>query len=161
MASWVISKTLGKDSPEYKDILKHNSMIDPKLHAIGVIQSEAHQEVANLIDWQIVFTSPMQRTMMTTINLFCNHPNMKNIKFVVLPIVREILHLDIAMDCQALVERYGAGKPEAKGLEFDFSRLFAYGTPDLWQVHTLNNISKQNMIFSRICEEQGPGDSLN
>jgi hypothetical protein len=76
----------------------------------------------------------MQRAIMTTINMFANHPNKKNIKFVVLPIVREIFHTmnDCCIDCYELLERYGPGKPESKGIEFDFSRLFAYGTPELW-----------------------------
>ena len=43
--------------------------------------------------------------------LFKNHPNKDNIEFVVLPIVREVLHTtnDIAMDCFELMEKYAAG----------------------------------------------------
>jgi len=76
----------------------------------------------------------MQRAMMTTIHMFKNHPNKANIKFVVLPIAREVLHTtnDIAMDCTEMIEKYGEGKPEACGLNFDFSRLFIYGIPQLW-----------------------------
>ena len=61
--------------------------------------------------------------MMTTVNMFCNHPDKASIKFVVLPIVREILHTmnDLCMDYNKLIDIYGPGKPEAKGVKFDFS----------------------------------------
>jgi len=53
----------------------------------------------------------MQRAMMTTIHMFKNHPNKENIKFVVLPIAREVLHTtnDIAMDCEELIKMYSEG----------------------------------------------------
>ena len=68
---------------------------------------------------------------MTTIHMFKNHPNKANIKFVVIPLVREVLHTccDIAMDVNELLEKYGNGKPAACGINFDFSALFLHGVP--------------------------------
>lgn len=76
----------------------------------------------------------MQRAMQTTIHMFKNHPNKDNMHFVVLPIVREVMHTtnDIAMDCFEMMEKFGEGKPAACGIKFDFSRLFLYGIPSLW-----------------------------
>jgi len=82
--------------------------------------------------------------MQTTIHMYKNHPNKDQIHFVVLPIVREVLHTtnDIAMDCFDLMAKYAEGKPETCGLKFDFSRLFLYGIPSLWQIYTLANVEK-------------------
>jgi hypothetical protein len=71
---------------------------------------------------------------MTTVHMFKNHPNKANIKFVVLPIVREVLHTtcDVAIDCEELMVKFGENTPAACGLNFDFSRMFLYGIPQLW-----------------------------
>ena len=76
----------------------------------------------------------MQRAMMTTVNMFCNHPNKDEIKFIVLPMCREIIHTmnDLCMDAFELIEKYGPGKPASKGIQFDFSMILAYGVPQLW-----------------------------
>jgi hypothetical protein len=89
------------------------------------LQCEAHQEVINGIDWKVVFSSPMQRAMMTTIHMFKNHPNKNNIQFVVLPIIREILHAtnDAAIDFDDLILKYGENSPASCGIKFDFSRF--------------------------------------
>ena len=49
--------------------------------------------------------------MQTTIHMYKNHPNKDQIHFVVLPIVREVLHTtnDIAMDCFDLMAKYAEG----------------------------------------------------
>ena len=79
----------------------------------------------------------MRRAMETAIHMFKNHPNAKRcIKFVVLPIAREIIHTicDIAIDYDQLIEMYG--KKDENGdytdLQFDYSRFFLYGIPQLW-----------------------------
>ena len=42
----------------------------------------------------------MRRAMQTTINMYKNHPNLKNIKFIVVPIIRELINNfnDISID---------------------------------------------------------------
>jgi len=44
--------------------------------------------------------------------MFKNHPTKKNIKFIVLPIVREVLETsnDIASDIYEIIEKYSPGK---------------------------------------------------
>ena len=84
---------------------------DPELHAIGIEQCEAHQKAVNEINWKVVYTSPMQRTLMTTINMFKNHPNKESIQFIVLPVVREVMKTmnDVAMDVNLLLEKFAPG----------------------------------------------------
>ena len=69
----------GPDSEQFQAVEKDPEGYDPELHDIGILQCQAHQEVINSIDWKVVFTSPMQRAMMTTIHMFKNHPNKNNI----------------------------------------------------------------------------------
>jgi hypothetical protein len=126
--------------------------VDPELHPIGVKQCEAQQPQVNALKFHTVFSSPMQRAMMTTIHMFKNHPQKDQINFVVLPIAREVLHTtnDICMDPYELVEKYGHGKEAACGINFDFSRLFVYGIPELWQVFTLANVELQKAVIEKL-----------
>ena len=89
---------------------------------------------------------------MTTVNMFKNHPNKDNIHFVVLPMVREVLgwQCDIAMDCHEMMQKFSEGAEYAGGLKFDFSRMFLYGIPQLWQVFTLSHVNKQKEVVSQI-----------
>ena len=126
--------------------------MDPELHPSGIVQCEFHQEEVNKIDYKVVFTSPMQRTMMTTIHMFKNHPNKENIKFVVLPFMREVYHTtnDIAIDCFEMMDKFGEGKEAACGLNFDFSNMFMYGVPELWQTYTIADVEKQKMLLNEM-----------
>jgi|LakMenEpi03Aug12_release.lakeMendotaPanAssembly.Ray.scaffolds.fasta_scaffold5343521_1 hypothetical protein len=47
----------------------------------------------NEIEFQTVFVSPMYRTCMTAMNMFKTHPKRQIIKFVILPIAKEMLNL--------------------------------------------------------------------
>ena len=52
---------------------------------------------------------------MTTIEMFKNHPNKENIRFIVVPIIREVLHTinDVCMDVNELVKKYAHGSKAA------------------------------------------------
>jgi len=118
--------------------------MDPELHPAGIVQCEAHQDELHKIDYKIVYTSPMQRCLMTTIHMFKNHPNKANIKFVVLPFMREVYSTtnDIAIDCFEMMEKFKEGSDMACGLNIDFSNMFMYGVPDLWQTYTIADVEK-------------------
>ena len=94
----------------------------------------------------------MQRCLMTTIHMFKNHPYKKNIKFIVLPIAREVLGFccDISMDVNELVEKYANGKPITCGINFDFSALYQNGVAQLWQISTLADITLQKEAMLEI-----------
>lgn len=99
-----------------------------------MMQCEAAHPVVNSVDFPVVFCSPMQRCIMTTIHMFKNHPNKDKIKFIILPIVREVLHTisDIAMDVNELMAKFADGQPGNFGIKFDWSRLSMFGNPQLW-----------------------------
>jgi len=107
----VTADQFGHDSAEMKTLFADPDGADPELHQVGIMQSESHQDFVNNVDWKVVFTSPIQRAMQTTIHMYKNHPNKDKIHFVVLPIVREYLHTtsDVAIDCGELMEKYAEG----------------------------------------------------
>jgi len=84
----------------------------------------------------------MQRAIQTCIHLFKDHPNKKTIRFVVLPIVREVLETsnDIALDIDVIVQKYSKDQPLCEGIHFDFSMNMLIGQPKLWQIFTLANL---------------------
>ena len=83
----------------------------------------------------------MQRAMQTAIHMFKNHPNLAKIRFIVLPLVHEIIHTcnDMHMDAEEMMEKYAAETEICQGLNFDFSMLLSSGAPNLWSVKTLTN----------------------
>lgn len=131
--TWV-KATYGAGSKEHKACHNDPELLDPELHPIGIMQCEAAHPVVNAMDVKIIFTSPLQRTITTTIHMFKNHPNKANIKFIVLPIIREILSTtnDFAMDCDELMAKYADGSPLNHGIKFNWSRMYDYGQPSLW-----------------------------
>lgn len=90
----------------------------------------------NKLTFKVVFVSPMTRTLMTTVSLFCNHPDKDQIKFVVLPLLREKLHWssDLSADVFTVIERFKPDSPDSQGIVFDFSGMFAFNEPQLWQI---------------------------
>ena len=69
----------GDGSKEWQAVLEDPSLMDPELHPAGFMQCEAAQPIANSINFKVVFTSPMQRAIMSTIHMFKYHPNRANI----------------------------------------------------------------------------------
>jgi len=116
------------------------------------MQCENHHDVINAIAWKVVFVSPLIRALMTAVHMFKTHPNKANIKFVVLPTIREVMHTtnDIASDIHDVIERFGPGKPDAHGINLDFSKMFVYGIPSLWQVYTVCNLEKQKLLLDQV-----------
>lgn len=112
-----------RGSEEYNNQIKNSlDLIDPDLHSIGIIQCDIHKSITDQIHTKTVFVSPIQRAIQTTIELFKHHPNLLSIKFIILPLVREILNTsnDVGIDCYDLMEKYKDGSPINKGLIFDF-----------------------------------------
>mmetsp|Transcript_48850 Transcript_48850/g.35949 ORF Transcript_48850/g.35949 Transcript_48850/m.35949 type:complete len:106 (-) Transcript_48850:261-578(-) len=89
--------------------------------------------------------------------MFKSHPRKAQIRFVVLPIVREVLETsnDIATPVDLLLEIYKPGSEILHGLHFDFSLMFSYGNPDLWQIFTLANLGKQKELIQQLRAKDG------
>lgn len=133
-------------------------MYDPGLHEIGIIQAETNQSHVNAINFKVVFVSPLQRTLQTCIHLFKNHPNKKDIRFIVLPVAREVLETsnDIAHHIDEIIEKYAPDQELCQGITFDFSLNLLHGQPRLWQIYTIANLKKQkDLVLSLKANEKG------
>jgi hypothetical protein len=76
--------------------------------------------------------------------MFKNHPRKNEIKFVVQPILREVMNTcnDIPRSVAEITTTYSKGAAICEGIVFDFSLLFNFGIPDLWPVFTLATFSQ-------------------
>ena len=109
---------------------------------MGIKQCEDHQFEMNAISFKVIFVSPMRRALQTAIHMFKGHPEKLVIKFIVLPIAREVMGwaCDIAMSCEEMMKEFGE---EQEGISFDFTMLSDYAVQQMWQVYTYANIEKQ------------------
>jgi broad specificity phosphatase PhoE len=97
-----------------------SNLVDPFLSHIGINQSIAAQPTINQLPIKYVLVSPIHRTLETASLLFETHPNRGSIKFIVLPLIREIMANpdDIpAFTLNRLKDKYESHKD----LHFDFS----------------------------------------
>jgi len=86
----------------------------------------------------------MQRAIQTAIHMFKKHPNLANIRFIVLPIIREVLETsnDIMPNIETSAKKYSPGEAICEGLNFNFALIYLFGIPRLWQIYTLANLEK-------------------
>lgn len=99
-----------------------------------------------------MLVSPLRRALQTTIHMFAGHPNLQNIKFLVVPQCHEIMEdsCDIPTDYLEIINKYAQEEPACKGVKFDFSWLLNYGQPQLWSVLSLTNVEKQVFMMSKL-----------
>ena len=67
-------------------------LIDAPLDEKGIDQCIQAQKEVNLKNIKIVFVSPLQRALETSLHMFSKHPNLGKIKFIVQPLLREVLN---------------------------------------------------------------------
>jgi len=91
----------GEESDEFFSMQKDKQFIDTPLHPIGVLQCEANSGAVHCLNAKYVLVSPMMRAMQTCVGMFKDHPRVANIKFIVVPILREILHTVCDVPCCA------------------------------------------------------------
>ena len=129
-------------------------MHDPELHPLGAFQVEHNAPNVEGLNFKYVLVSPMQRAMQTAIHMFKNHKNLDKIKFLVVPILREIMYTanDIHVDPAKLIEKYAPGQEICQGLEFDFSMIkIGDEPPDIyWCINTFTNYDVVDYFFKKL-----------
>jgi len=126
--------------------------IDCSLHKYGVLQAKLSQKIVNEIDFAVVFVSPLRRAMQTSYYLFETHPNRTNIRFIVLPLVRECL--DTSNDIPngtttTLLEEFS----NKNGVAYDFSLIKSLKVPELWTYEVLTDESKKKSLYERTVKK--------
>lgn len=94
----------------------------------------------------------MRRAMQTCIGMFKDHPKVAEIKFIVVPLVREILHTvcDMPICVHELIRTFAKGEEACQGIEFDFS-LLMHGEPQYWTINTLCNPAKISLFWEKLA----------
>ena len=95
----------------------------------------------------MVLVSPMVRTCMTTVNMFATHPNRQNIKFILCPIIKELLasNYDLTHSVEYLYSLFGDKQIEKNhGMKFDFSQIMGavYGVNMAWNFNVITNLKE-------------------
>lgn len=101
--------------------------------------------------------------MQTAIHMFKGHPNLPNIKFVVEPMLHEVLHTtcDIHINAMDLIQKFAPGQPTCYGVNFDFSKITSMAQPQLWNISTHANQSKKDLFFERLSQKEGGASYAN
>ena len=133
-------------------------LIDPPLSQLGIVQSREGQPEVNKLDVQYVFVSPLLRAMQTSQILFETHPNKEKIKFMVLPIIREVISSMNDLPCWTLKETKEKFE-KIPGMHYDFSKFYEYPKPNLYFLYNLNE-DEAKKAFERI-EKDGEESYVN
>jgi len=112
-------------------------LVDPVLSHIGVNQSTAAQSLVNVLPIQYVLVSPIQRTLETARLMFATHPNLPNIRFVVLPIIREIMANPDDIPCFTL-DRMKKKYTSLPNYSFDFDLVENSRSKSLYFLETMD-----------------------
>ena len=99
--------------PSYFDIYSKLSILDSPLSPLGISQCMKASSLASMVNVGIVYISPLRRAIETAYFMFKDHPNFKNIKFIIHPIIRENIMTagDIPDDINLTLDQYGAEFP--------------------------------------------------
>ncbi|KRX00258.1 hypothetical protein PPERSA_10757 [Pseudocohnilembus persalinus] len=148
---------LDKSSKQFQ---VNEQLIDAELHYYGLQQCKTvEKKVQEIEDLQVVFVSPLQRSLQTCLNIFQQHPNFinKSMKIIVLPQLMEILSKvqDISTSLHSTI------KQKYKDLGFDFS-LFESPemNTDTWQLQVIKDKDVKKSIAKQIEEEKAKWEKI-
>jgi broad specificity phosphatase PhoE len=137
--------TFKKDNLKIEEISedKRKIITDADLTSLGYSQAEETREKLKEIKIDLVYTSPLYRTLRTTQILFKNHPS--NPKVVVLPLIREIFFSshDIPKELSVIKSEFPS---------FDFSLIENLNEPDLWLFNSFVCSNKKEEFLKRYEE---------
>lgn len=126
-------------------------LIDPPLSELGIAQAKENQKEVNKLYVKYVFVSPLLRALQTSKFLFETHPQKESIKFIVMPMSREVISSINDLPCWTL-----RGTKEEfekiEGMNYDFSMFKEFDKPDLYFLYSLNE-DEAKSAFRRIEEE--------
>jgi len=110
------------------------SLRDSHLSELGIKQATKAQQITNNIKIHTVFVSPLRRTLETAYHIFKNHENFENIKFIVVPSLRESLNTvsDIPENIDEVQTEYSKLIPQ-----LDFSMFQQYKNKSLYYIEDM------------------------
>ncbi|CAI2377197.1 unnamed protein product [Moneuplotes crassus] len=100
-----------KDHSNFEELSKwicDPTLRDPRLSETGHHQCREARPLVNSLKIHTVFVSPLRRTLETAYLIYHAHPDFENIRFIVLPVIRESLNTssDIPSDVDQVIEEF-------------------------------------------------------
>ena len=137
---------------ELRQIRTKKELRDAPLSQLGIKQWEKAQSVANSLKVEVVVVSPLRRAIETAYYVFKTHPNFENIKFILLPKLREALDTtcDIPNNILDTINEF-----KKKFINFDCSRIYKY--PDIPHFF-LKDIPEEKSLKVMIDKTANPDD---
>ncbi|CAI2373423.1 unnamed protein product [Moneuplotes crassus] len=126
---------------------------DAPLSDLGLQQCKEAQPMANRLDVGYVFVSPMKRALETAYNVFLSHPNFDNIKFIVLPMLKEAIDTtcDIPMNIKDTISDY-----RNKFKKFDTSEVEKYSDQEHYFLRDIDLEFSKKISTSKIYDPSDP-----
>lgn len=144
-----------EDIPE--DIYHKNRFDSPyrdtRLSDVGKQQCQEAQGIANQLNIHTVFVSPLRRAVETAYLVYKDHPNFENIKFIILPSMREILGINgsCPIHIDEVLEEFKPLIPQLDDSEIDKRKSRAHWFVDDLKFETKND-EYHKKIDSELCE---------
>lgn len=138
---------------DYKTLRIKKDLRDAHLSKLGIKQCERAQGLANQLKVDSVLVSPLRRAMETAYHVFKNHPSFDNIKFIVVPKLREAVDTawDIPVNILDTVEEY---KTKFKNL--DVSLLKEYGDVSHYFLRDINQPFAKKILSVKQQDSEDP-----
>lgn len=117
-------------------------LLDTSLSQKGQAQCEKAAKAAAQVPFTTVFISPMRRTLQTAFHIFKEHPQFKEIKFFVMPELREKLQVVAdtpSLNASALMQEF----KEEFGENFDYETYFPQHDKENWFFNELDQNIKE------------------
>ena len=145
------------DKYEYKKFSPE--LVDPALHSKGIQQAiGARSDIASL-NIKYIFVSPLRRALQTCTELFKEHPNLHNMKFIVHPLLIEILNNanDLPANIAKTIKEF-----EGAPMNYDFNIFKGMERPELYYLYNLNNPPKDKLVEEiKEGKAEGEFDDIN
>ena len=117
-------------------------LADPPLHKKGVTQAEKAQEKINKMNVKYAFISPLRRTLETCKGIFGTYPKKNEVKFMINPLVRELM----GSPCDIPVDTFTERRKEFEALGYNFEALDGFEKKELYFLYSMNSPEREEMF---------------
>ena len=146
-----------QDPSKFLKLWQEASLRDAQISEDGLKQCEKASTFASQLKIHTVFISPLRRPLQTAYNILKDHPMFNEMKFVIVPKMREIMSTsnDIPVNIYSVIEEFSKLFPN-----LDTSELDKYTDPLHYFVEDLDESIKEN-ILSRLQTKEDDCISSN
>eukprot|EP00830_Metopus_es_P000351 TRINITY_DN1037_c0_g3_i1.p1 TRINITY_DN1037_c0_g3~~TRINITY_DN1037_c0_g3_i1.p1 ORF type:complete len:295 (+),score=66.27 TRINITY_DN1037_c0_g3_i1:3-887(+) len=134
-------------------------LVDAALHEKGIAQAKEAQKDVNDKNITYVFVSPMQRAIETSYHMFNKHPNIGKIKFIVHPLLREILNNSNDVP-NATLKRLRPKYETLKDYNYDFTAFDSLSQPELYYILSIEDPIRSELLSKIKKDDKGEYNDL-